>query len=98
MILFQFEREASLVEDREDLLALLKMRFGHIAPGIIEAVYQLNDLNTIERLILVAANAPDLKTFLTELEAGEGSFKIVGDRFNPLHDDISKGDINGTEK
>lgn len=90
--MFHIEHEASLVNDREDLIALLRMRFGDIAPGVIETIYQLNDLQTIERLILVAANAPDYKTFLTELEAKEGSFKIVGERFNPIGYDTSRGD------
>ncbi|HLS67422.1 MAG TPA: hypothetical protein VK029_10580 [Pseudogracilibacillus sp.] len=96
--MFHFEHEASLVNDREDLIALLRMRFGNIASGIIEEIYQLNDLNSIERLILVAANVPDLKTFLTELEEGKDSFKIVGGRFNPLGSDFSRGDVDGTEK
>src|SRR5690625_4086950 len=98
MTLFQFEHEANLVDDREDLLAVLRMRFGDLAPGIIEEVYALNDLDTIERFILVAANAPDLKTFLTELEEGKDGFKIVGDQYDPLGSYMPRSDVNGTSK
>jgi len=81
---FGFQEEASFVQDREDLLALLKMRFDEIPTGVIEAVYELNTLDALERLILVAANAPSFQVFLEELEQSEGSFRIVGERFNPL--------------
>src|SRR5699024_12671484 len=45
---------------------------------------ELNTLDALERLILVAANAPSFQVFLEELEQSEGSFRIVGERFNPL--------------
>jgi hypothetical protein len=93
--LFNFEDEANFVDDREDLLTVLRMRFGDIAPGIVEEVYKINDLDTLERLILVAANSPDLKTFLTELEEGKEGFKIVGEQFNPIETLISGGDDDG---
>jgi len=93
--LFQFEEEASLVRDREDLISVLRMRFGKISPDIIKSVYALNDLETLERLILAAANAPSLAIFLEELEAGEGSFRLVGERFNPLHSMLKGGDEDG---
>ena len=96
--MFNFEQEANLVNDREDLIAVLKMRFGSIAPGIVDKIYELDSLDAIERLILVAANAPDLKTFLTELEAGEDSYKIVGDQFNPLGLHISGGENDGSSR
>ena len=90
--MFLFENEAALVQDREDLLYVLKIRFGDIAPGIIEAVYNISELERLERLILVAANAPSLKVFLEELEADEKSFKLVGERFNPI-DMMNEGSI-----
>lgn len=82
--MFLFENEAELVQDREDLLYVLKIRFGDIAPGIIEAVYNIRQLDRLERLILVAANAPSLKVFIEELEDDDKSFKLVGERFNPI--------------
>lgn len=82
--MFSFEEDANLVEDREDLIALLRMRFGDIPPGVIESVYKIDEHSTLERLILVAANAPEFKVFLEELEAGNGSFRIIGERFNPI--------------
>ena len=82
--LFTFEDDADFVQDREDLLSVLRMRFGDISPGIIEEVYKINELDALERLILVAANAPKLSVFLEELEEGNDSFRIVGDRFNPI--------------
>jgi hypothetical protein len=86
------ESEQYLVQDREELLYILRMRFGDIAPGIIEAIYDVHDLHTLERLILIAANAPTLKVFLEELEAGQGSFKIVGERFNPVEGGTTFGE------
>jgi hypothetical protein len=83
MQVFLFEEESDMVQDREDLLSILRMRFGEVDPEVVENVYALKDLNTIERLILVAANAPTFNVFLEELQE-EGSFRIVGERFNPL--------------
>jgi len=95
--MFQYQREAAIEEDREDLIGLLKMRFGSLEPEVIEAIYQLDDFETIERLILVGANAPDFKTFLEELEEGKGTFKIVGERFNPLENMPENGDADGRQ-
>jgi hypothetical protein len=90
--MFSFEEDAELVRDREDLIAVLRMRFGKISPEMIDHIYELNDLDTLERLILAAANASELAIFQEELEAGEGSFRLVGDRFNPLLDQIERGE------
>lgn len=90
--MFSFEEEAELVEDKEDLIAVLRMRFGKISPEMVDHIYTLNDLDTLERLILAAANAPDLSIFQEELEAGEGSFRLVGDRFNPLLNYMERGE------
>ncbi|QKY68572.1 hypothetical protein [Lentibacillus sp. CBA3610] len=92
--MFQYEQEAAMQQDREDLIGLLKMRFGSLEPDVVEAIYQLDDFDTIERLILVGANAPDFKTFLEELEEGEGTFRIVGERFNPLEYMSHHGDAD----
>ncbi|WP_373894840.1 hypothetical protein [Virgibacillus sp. CBA3643] len=82
--MFGFEEDAGFVQDREDLISVLRMRFGDVSPGIIESIYEMEDLDTLERLILVAANAPTLKVFLEELEEGTGTFRIHGERFNPI--------------
>lgn len=82
--MFLFEDEANIVEDREDLISILKMRFGDMPPKVIEEIYAISSYETLERLILVASNVPSLKVFLEELKEGEGSFRILGDRFNPI--------------
>jgi hypothetical protein len=96
--MFLFEQEADLTQDREDLIAVLRMRFGLLEPGLIEEIYRLNDLDTIERLILVAANAPTLKVFLRELEEGKEGFRIVGEEFNPIGWISSGGDNDGRKE
>lgn len=83
--MFLFEKESDFVQDREDLIAILRMRFGDVPPSIIERIYDFNDLNTLERLILVAANVPDFDIFLEEMGEDQGSFKITGERFNPIN-------------
>ncbi|GGB60617.1 hypothetical protein F3157_21420 [Virgibacillus dakarensis] len=83
--MFSFEEDANFVQDREDLIAVLRMRFGNLPAGVIDGIYKINDMNTLERLILVAANAPELKIFLEEMKEGTGSFKILGERFNPMN-------------
>ncbi|MFD1038998.1 hypothetical protein ACFQ3N_11445 [Virgibacillus byunsanensis] len=92
--MFQYEQEAALEQDREDLLGLLKLRFGDISPEVTQGIYEIDEFDTIERLILVAANAPDYKTFIQELKEGKGSFRIVGERFNPLEFIANNGDSN----
>lgn len=91
---FNFQEEAHLVQDREDLISLLKMRFGSISNKIVESIYKLDSLDAIERLILVAANAPSYSVFLEEMEEGEDSFRIVGERFNPIESMMQGGDEN----
>ncbi|TFJ93865.1 hypothetical protein [Lentibacillus salicampi] len=93
--MFLFEDEANTVQDREDLLSILKMRFGEIPPKIIESIYDIKAYETLERLILVASNVPSLKIFLEELEEGEGSFRILGDRFNPIEAQYKGGGADG---
>lgn len=92
--MFNFENEAAFVQDREDLIAVLRMRFGDISTETIEGIYELNELDTLERLILVAANAPTLQIFLEEMEEGDESFRITGERFNPLETVGQRGGVN----
>ncbi|MDQ0229963.1 hypothetical protein [Metabacillus malikii] len=82
--MFSLENDTMLINDREDLIAVLRMRFGAISGDIIEKIYAIDDFSTLQRLILAAANANSWHTFLSELDAGDNSFRIVGDTFNPL--------------
>jgi len=82
--LFLYKEEADLVQDREDLIAVLKMRFGDMEAKTIEAIYDIKEIDALDRLILIAANAPKLQVFLEELQEGTDSFRIVGEQFNPI--------------
>ncbi|WML44413.1 hypothetical protein [Neobacillus sp. PS3-40] len=93
--MFVYEDEAMLVQDREDLIALLRMRFGTISPEVIDSIYKISQLDTIERLILVAANAGNLRIFLEEMQEGEDSFRILGDRYNPIENLIKRSGTSG---
>lgn len=73
-----------LVQDREDVIAVLRMRFGEIPSPIIEGINRMQQLDALQRLILVAANAADLNVFLEELRSGESSFRLLGERYNPI--------------
>ena len=93
--MFVYEDEAMLVQDREDLIAILRMRFGTTSPEIIEAIYKISQLDTLERLIIVAANAQSLGVFLEEMQEGKESFRILGDRFNPIENLIKRSGTSG---
>ncbi|MCL4481000.1 MAG: hypothetical protein M1113_05910 [Candidatus Thermoplasmatota archaeon] len=69
--------------DVEDLLYLLEGRFGSIDSSVRQMIKDISDFSTLNRLILVAANVSSYRDFLQELE-NKDSFKIAGDRFNPL--------------
>ncbi len=73
-----------LAQDQADLLAVLGLRFGDIPAGVIQQVRTLDDGDALQRLILVAANAPTWEEFYTELLAGPEAFRLVGERFDPL--------------
>lgn len=94
--MFSFENDAMLVQDREDLIALVRMRFGTIPSQVIEKIYAIDALDTLERLILTAANAQTFEIFLEELEEGNEAFKITGERFNPVPK--TKGDSSGQQE
>ncbi|MEH7119464.1 hypothetical protein V7128_18910 [Neobacillus vireti] len=89
--MFSFQSEAQLVDDREDLIALLQMRFGTVPGEMIEGIYSLNDMNILQRLILSAANAANWDVFLEEFYSAGNSFRIVGENFNPLRDLMEGG-------
>jgi hypothetical protein len=76
--------EAFLAIDREDLLAILNLRFGDVPSSIQENINAISKGSTLERLITVAANAASWDIFVSELLHGKESFKILGEAFNPL--------------
>ncbi|GHH98374.1 hypothetical protein [Neobacillus kokaensis] len=84
--MFSFESDTTLVEDREDLIAVLRMRFGTVSGELIEQIYKIDDMNTLQRLILAAANAANWNVFKNDLQAGENSFRLMGEDYNPLRD------------
>ncbi|MBW3496759.1 hypothetical protein [Bacillus sp. FDAARGOS_1420] len=97
--MFSFEADAMLIDDREDLIAVLRMRFGEISGEIIEKIYDINDMNSLQRLILAAANAMNWNVFLEELQAGKDSFRLLGEDFNPMGDNLKgKGHIDEKEE
>ncbi len=83
----------ALAVDRDDLLMLLSMRFAPVPAQVEETIRNMNDLYTLERLIIVAANVPSLEGFIQELYSGTESFRIVGTQFDPLSKD--RGESHG---
>ncbi|ETI68960.1 hypothetical protein [Neobacillus vireti] len=93
--MFSFETDPLLVDDREDLIAVLRMRFGEISGEMIQQIYEIEDMNTLQRLILAAANAANWKVFLEEFQSGEDSFRLLGEEFNPLGEILKgRGDVD----
>ncbi|MFD0824797.1 hypothetical protein ACT8ZR_03920 [Neobacillus sp. M.A.Huq-85] len=84
--MFSFQDDALLVDDREDLIAVLRMRFGSIPGEMIENIYEINEMNSLQRLILSAANAANWDVFLEDFNEGRDSFRLLGEDFNPLRD------------
>lgn len=84
--MFSFESDSMLVDDREDLITVLQMRFGYLSGEMIEKIYEINEMNTLQRLILAAANAANWSIFLEEFNAYGDSLRLVGDHLNPLRD------------
>ena len=82
--LFSFETDSLLVNDREDLIAVLQMRFRTIPGDMIEQIYEIDDMNTLQRLILSAANAANWDIFLEDFHTGRESFRLLGESFNPI--------------
>ncbi|GGE50401.1 hypothetical protein GCM10011391_31430 [Pullulanibacillus camelliae] len=85
------ENSEMLDQDREDLITLLSMRFGRLAPDVIEAIESIDQLDMLQSLILAAANAPNWETFGRQLLSNKKAFRLVGETYNPLAD-IHKGD------
>lgn len=97
--MFSMENDAMLIDDREDLIAVIRMRFGDIPGKMVEEIYEIQDMSTLQRLILAAANASSWEVFLEEFQAGTQSFRLVGEDFNPLAKIIKgkDGDIGKAE-
>lgn len=70
--------------EKEDLLGLLHMRFGHVSHEVHEKIFAIDDLDVLDRLFLIAVNAANWDVFEAELNEGKDSFKMVGDGFDPL--------------
>lgn len=90
--MFFYERELEIGQDRQDLLEILQMRFGQLPPELEEQLYMIEDYETIDRFILVAANVPTLSLFIEEMNQDKRSFKIVGERFDPIAHFKKEGD------
>lgn len=76
-------RRAFLRGDREDLLAVLTLRFGSVPASVQARIAACDTGETLERWILVAANVPDWVSFLNDFNAGPNAFKMVGASYEP---------------
>ncbi|WP_163971763.1 hypothetical protein [Oceanobacillus halotolerans] len=76
--------ETVTTREKEDLLGLIQMRFGGVPEDIKGKIMALEDLDVLDRLFLIAVNAANWDVFVSELNEGKDSFKIVGDGFDPL--------------
>lgn len=63
------EQAAALREDRQDLLQVVRLRFGEIEPAVAERVEAIEDAGLLQHLILLAANEP-YERLLRELGIG----------------------------
>jgi hypothetical protein len=76
--------EDMLAQDREEVLEVLRIRFDAIPHEVERQIRQIRELDRLQRLILVAANAADLAVFVEELRESADSFRLLGERFDPL--------------
>lgn len=81
--------QAAAAIDREDLLAILTMRFGAVPAKVRERIEACGNVEALERLVLVAANVPTWDLFVAELDGKGDDFKVVGERFDPLSQSAS---------
>lgn len=95
---FSLENDTMLIDDREDLIAVLRMRFGDVPGKLIQQIYEIDDMNTLQHLILAAANASSWNVFHEEFQAGTESFRLVGEGFNPLSNILMGRDEDNGEK
>jgi hypothetical protein len=74
-------RRQILREDLEDLRAVLTLRFGAIPDDIEQKLARLQDIEQTNRLVLVAANAPDMDTLRREFASEIPAFRILSGSF-----------------
>lgn len=78
------QRNAFLQIDREDLLAVIAMRFGAVPEAVRERIMACQESSTVQRWLLVAANASGWEILLEELAAGTEAFRLIGPRYQPV--------------
>ncbi len=76
-------RRQILREDLADLRAVLMLRFGAIPDDIEARLQTLQDIEHTNRLVLVAANAPDLVALRGEFASDIPAFRILSGSFEP---------------
>lgn len=76
-------QRAVLACDRDDLLAVLTLRFGSVPDSVQSHIAACDNAATLERWILVAANVPDWVSFLNDFYAGPNAFKMIGASYEP---------------
>lgn len=81
------QMDEMLAADRHDLLMVLAMRFGSVPEAVKTEIEAIKQTETLERLILAAANVPSWDGFVEELREGQGAFKLTGELYNPLSGD-----------
>ena len=62
-------------DDRADLVALVKMRFGTVSSDVMAAMASIDDVSAIDHLILVAANAAQWQDFIMALR--QQQFRMI---------------------
>ncbi|MEX2460322.1 MAG: hypothetical protein WD469_03330 [Paenibacillaceae bacterium] len=90
------DEKEMLAQDQGDVLEILRMRFRDVPDEIVEKITSIQQLEVLQRLILVAANATNWTIFLEELQENESSFRLLGERFDPIdHNARREGDMDG---
>lgn len=89
--MFELDEKAMITQDEEDLIAILSIRFQHVPDEIVDKIKAIQKLEVLQRLMLVAANAADWQVFLDELKDGQASFKLLGERLNPISQNGKEG-------
>lgn len=78
------QRDDFLQIDREDLLAVIAMRFGTVPEAVRERITACRESATLQRWLLVAVNASRWEVLLEELAAGQQAFRLIGPRYQPV--------------
>jgi len=85
------DEQDMLAQDQADVLEVLRLRFQSIPGEIVLKIKAIQQIEVLQRLILVAANAADWQVFIEELQEGADSFKLLGERFDPVDRNTRKG-------